>query len=87
MTNSEKYSIQFIQLVGMLHAASMQQMGKTKNPMTDKIEKNLDEASATIDILDMIQNKTKGNLSSEEEKYLTLLLQELKLNFVDEKQK
>ena len=84
MDDSEKKKVLFTQLILMFHGAAMQQMGKIKNPVTDKIERDLTQAEFSIDMLDMMKDKTKGNLSPEEERFLQSLLQELKLNFVDE---
>ena len=86
MDSAKKYQLLFTQLIVMFHAATMQQLGKVKHPVTDKIEKNLEAAENTIDILDMLQAKTKGNLAADEEMLLTQILQELKLVFVQEKQ-
>ena len=77
----------FIQLISSLHAGALQEMGKMKNPATDKIEKNLEQAEFTIDMLDMLKEKTKGNLTAEEEKFFGTVISELKLNYVDEKAK
>lgn len=77
----------FIQLISSLQAGALQQMGKVKNPATDKIERDLMQAEFTIDILDMLCTRTKGNNSPEEDRFLTTLLAELKLNYVDEKSK
>jgi len=77
----------FAALVAMFQFAAMQQMGKIKNPMTDAIERNLDAARESIDMLDMLKAKTSGNLSAEEGRFLEQVLQELKLNFVDESAK
>jgi hypothetical protein len=84
MTNNEKHDALFISLLMMFHSAAMQYLGKIKNPATDKIERNLEQAQAIIDMFDMLKEKTKGNLSAEEEKFLSNLAQELKLNYVDE---
>jgi hypothetical protein len=65
----------------------MMSMGKLKHPVTDKIERNLDLAKVSIDTLDMIKVKTKGNLSTNEERFLDEVIRELKLNYVDEKNK
>ena len=70
-------------LVISLAAATMQHLGKTLNPVTNKIEKNLDAASSTIDMLDMLEAKTKGNLSDAEAKLLKGVLAELKMNYVE----
>ena len=87
MTDQEKYQMLFIQLISSLHAGALQEMGKMKNPATDKIEKNLEQAEFTIDMLDMLKEKTKGNLTAEEEKFFGTVISELKLNYVDEKAK
>jgi hypothetical protein len=84
MEQQDRYSALFGQLVAMLHFAAMQQMGKIKNPMTDSVERHLESAKHTIDTLDMLQARTRGNLAPDEERFLTQMLQELKLNFVDE---
>ncbi|MGB6123028.1 MAG: DUF1844 domain-containing protein [Bacteroidota bacterium] len=87
MDTQQKQNQLFIQLVAMFHIAGMQQMGKIKHPVTDKIERNLEAAQNSIDLLDMLKEKTRGNLGAEEEKMLDQILQELKLNFVDERAK
>lgn len=84
MEQREMHAALFGQLVAMLHFAAMQQMGKIKNPMTDTVERNLEGARHTIDTLDMLQARTRGNLTPEEEQFLTQMLKELKLNYVDE---
>ena len=84
MAEGEKETALFMGLVLMLHAAAMQHMGKTKNALSDKIERNLEQAQFVIDTLDALSAKTKGNLSDEESKFLVNLIKELKLNYVDE---
>ena len=87
MGSDEKNPMLFSALVIMMHTAAMQQLGKIKHPATGKIERHLPAAQDTIDILDMLKEKTKGNLSPEEERLLTQVLAELKLNYVDEARK
>jgi len=87
MTEPEKYTALFGSIVLMFQTAAMQQMGKVKNSVTDKIERDLDQAQLSIDMLDMLEAKTRGNLTDEEKKYLGEVLKELKLNYVDEKAK
>lgn len=76
-----------MQLVLSLQAGAMQQMGKVVSPVSGKIERDLVMARNTIDILAMIDNKTKGNLTEEETKLVGHILYELRLNYVDESQK
>jgi len=84
MAESEKETALFMGLVLMFHAAAMQHMGKTKNPLSDKIERSLEQAQFVIDTLDALSTKTKGNLSDEETRFLTNVIKELKLNYVEE---
>ncbi|MFH0948580.1 MAG: DUF1844 domain-containing protein [Elusimicrobiota bacterium] len=84
MAEQAKVNEYFLSLVFSLSAAAMQQMGKMANPMTNKIEKNLEQAKISIDIIEMIAEKTKGNLIVEEDKFLSSTLSNLQLNFVDE---
>ena len=60
-------------------------LGKVKNPMTDKIERNIFAASMNIDMLDMLYKRMDGNLSEQEEAYLSRILSELKMNYLEEK--
>jgi len=84
MDTLEKNEMMFIQLVSMFQAAALQQMGKIKNPVTDKVERNMEQAQLSIDLIDMLKEKTKGNRSVDEERFLSSVLQDLKLNYVDE---
>ncbi len=84
MEQNTSYELLFMQLVLQNQQMAMMSMGKLKNPMTDKIERNLEFAKMSIDTLDMLAAKTKGNLSEYEERFLTQTISELKLNYVDE---
>ena len=75
----------FITLISSLTSQAWIQLGKIKNPVNDKIEKNLDAASMSIDMLTMIQEKTKNNLDEYESKLLEQSLNDLRMNFVFEK--
>lgn len=81
------HQLLFMQLVMQNQQIAMMSLGKIKNPVTDKIERNLEHAKLYIDSLDMLLVKTKGNLTDYEEKFLTEALKELKLNYVDEIEK
>lgn len=81
------HNILFMQLIIQNQQIAMMSMGKIKNPVTDRIERNLEHAKIYIDTLDMLLAKTKGNLSEYEEKFLIETLKDLKLNYVDEADK
>ena len=77
----------FDQLISSLVHSAWVYLGKIKNPMNDKLEKNMDQATVQIDMLDMLFKRMTGNLSEEEDKYLGHIIRELKMNFVEEKNK
>ena len=77
----------FIHLVNTFVQSAWISLGKVKNPVSDTMERNLDQATYYIDLLDMLQTKMKGNLSEWEEQYIIHSLSELKLNFIDEQKR
>jgi len=83
----DKISPQFISLVLSLQSAAMYQMGKIISPVTGKIERDMEQARFSIDLLTMLQEKTKGNLLAEEKKILESAVYNLQMNFVDEMNK
>lgn len=74
----------FIHYMSSLVNAGMQQLGKIMNPLTGKMEKSLEGAQATIELLSMLKEKTKGNLTANEENILSDGLANLQLNYADE---
>lgn len=84
---ADNADMQFYQLVLSLQAGAMHQMGKIASPLTGKIERDLDMARSTIDLLEMLERKTKGNLNADEKNVLDHVLYELRLNFIDEQDK
>ncbi|UCB51892.1 MAG: DUF1844 domain-containing protein [Candidatus Zixiibacteriota bacterium] len=85
--SEKKGEFYFVQLVITFQAAAMQQMGKLQNPLTKKVERNLDQARFSIDMLEMLQDKTKNNLTENEKKFLEHTLYELRMNYMDEVKK
>ena len=77
----------FDQLISSLVHSAWVYLGKIKNPMNDKLEKNVEQASVQIDMLDMLFKRMTGNMSEEEDEYLGHVIRELKMNFVEEKNK
>ena len=74
----------FVALLLGLHSTAWAQLGKVMHPMTGKVERDLEGARETIDLLGVLEQKTRGNLAPEEEKLLAQLLLDLRLNYVDE---
>jgi hypothetical protein len=82
----EKNDQILLQLIYMFHTSALQGLGKIADP-TGSINKNLDYVSQTIDLMEMLKEKTKGNTNEEVEKTLDQMISELQLNYVDEKSK
>jgi hypothetical protein len=76
-----------LSLVMSLATAAWSQLGKVPNPVTQKIEKDLDQARISIEFLRMLQEKTEGNLSPKEQEMLDNTVADLELNFADEVRK
>jgi hypothetical protein len=79
-----KHSELFMGLVVSFQVSALQYMGKLVNPMTGQSERDLAAAAASIDMLDMLHAKTKGNLTPEEAKVMEETLSHLRLNYVAE---
>lgn len=77
----------FLQLVLGLQQAAMVSLGKLMNPMSGKLERNLEAARNTIDTLGAIEARTRGNLEPDEQRVLGQVLGELRMNYVDEARK
>ncbi|MFA6271388.1 MAG: DUF1844 domain-containing protein [Candidatus Paceibacterota bacterium] len=58
-------------------------LGAMPNPVTNKNESNLEQAKFIIDTLDILKEKTKGNLDKEESEFLEQILYELHLSYVN----
>ena len=80
--DNDKNTQLFMGLCTSLVSQAWMQLGKIKNPISDKIETNLEAASLTIDMLGMLKNKTKGNISDEEVKILEQSINELRMNYI-----
>jgi len=90
MTNDTQPSRQaalFLQLILGLQQSGMMMLGKLMNPMTRKLDKNLEAARDTIDTLAALEVRTKGNLEPDEARVLQQVLTELRMNYLDELKK
>jgi hypothetical protein len=82
--SDENRQLLFKQLVMQNQQMAMISLGKVKNPVSDRFEKNLEYAKLSIDTLDMLAQKTKGDLSEYEGKLLTETVNQLKIFYVEE---
>lgn len=74
----------FLTVIQVFQIEGMVALGKMLNPATNEITKSIEHARYVIDVLDILHEKTKGNLESDEARFLDQTLSTLKLNFVDE---
>ncbi len=76
--------INFATFIISLNASALVHLGVLGDPATGKNVKNLPMGKQTIDILGMLEEKTKGNLSKEEENMLKNILYDLRIIYVKE---
>ncbi len=74
--------ITFPNLLFSLSTSALIQLGEIQDPMSRQTMKNLPLAKQTIDLISMLKEKTKGNLTSDEEKLMENMLYDLKMRYV-----
>lgn len=74
--------IDFPSYVLSYYTQSLVLLGEVPNPYTNKVEEDLEAARHTVDILGMLKEKTKGNLTAEEERLLDSVLYEVRLKYM-----
>lgn len=76
--------VTFSSFVFSLSTTVMYHFGDFPDPVTKKAQRNLSAAKQTIDILNMMKNKTVGNLDNNEKEMLEGILYELMMRYVKE---
>jgi hypothetical protein len=74
--------VNFNSLIFSLSSSALLNMGDIAEPQTGETKKDLPMAKYSIDIISMLQEKTKGNLTEEEHKFLDNILADLRLRYV-----
>ncbi len=74
--------VNFSNFILSLGTSAVLHFGEFPDPSTGTQEQNLPMAKHTIDILNMLRDKTSGNLEAEEEKLLSDLLYQLRMKYV-----
>jgi Domain of unknown function (DUF1844) len=75
--------VDFSTFVLSLSHSALMDLGQAPHPETGSVEKTLPLARQTIDLLAMLEDKTKGNLSGDEERLLTQILFDLRMRYVE----
>ncbi|MCC8166891.1 MAG: DUF1844 domain-containing protein [Planctomycetes bacterium] len=73
----------FLQFIGGFAFQTLVHLGKVANPMTGEAGVDLPNAKYSIDILGILQEKTKGNLTKEEDESLANMLRDLRMTYVE----
>lgn len=76
--------VDFLSFVISLGTQAFMHLGDIPNPMTQQREKDIPAVKHMIDLLGMLEVKTKGNLTGEEERLLRQLLFDLRMRYVRE---
>ena len=75
--------ISFASFIMSLNTSALIHLGLLPDPLSGKVEQNLELAKQTIDLLGILKEKTKGNLTQEEQDLLDNLLFDLRIKYVD----
>src|SRR6267142_5509302 len=82
-TRDELMSALFAHLVMQQSNMAMMLMGKAPHPETGQALRDLESAKLFIDLLEMLEAKTKGNLTKEEQNLLKQTLMAVRMGFVE----
>ncbi len=75
--------VDFATFVLSLSHSALMHLGEAPHPETGKTERNLMLARQTIDLIAMLEDKTKGNLTGDEERLLAQILFDLRMRYVE----
>ncbi|TYP92526.1 protein of unknown function (DUF1844) [Fodinibius salinus] len=86
LSEDEQQQLLFMMLVQQHQQIAMMGMGKMENPQTGETERELKSAKFAIDTLVMLQDFTEGNLPDKLDNYLKETLNNLRMNYAEEKE-
>jgi hypothetical protein len=76
--------IDFATFILSLSHSALMHLGEAPDPETGSVERNLPLARQTIDLIAMLEEKTRGNLVGEEERLIGQILFDLRMRFVEQ---
>lgn len=76
-------TIDFATFILSLSHSALMHLGEAPHPDTNKVEANLPLAKQNIDLLGLLEEKTKGNLTGDEERLLAQVLFDLRMRYVE----
>lgn len=86
ITEEKLDQILFLGLIQNFQQLAWSGLGKIANPDAEEPKVDLQQAKWAIDMLGMLQRRTKGNIADEEERELAQVLYTLRMNYVEEAQ-
>jgi hypothetical protein len=75
--------LDFSSIVFPFYTQALLKLGLLEDPVHPKAEENLELARRLIDIMDLLKDRTKGNLKPEEEQFIESCLQQLKAGYLE----
>jgi hypothetical protein len=76
-------TLDFTTFILSLSHSALLHLGETPHPETNAVEKTLPLARQTIDLLGLLEEKTKGNLTGDEERLITQILFDLRMRYLE----
>ncbi|AKU98068.1 hypothetical protein AKJ09_04732 [Labilithrix luteola] len=83
MSDETLPQIDFATFILSLSHSVLMHLGEAPDPETNRVEANLSLAKQNIDILGLLEEKTKGNLTGDEERLLAQVLFDLRMRYVE----
>lgn len=83
MSDETLPQIDFATFILSLSHSVLMHLGEAPDPETNQVEANLTLAKQNIDILGLLEEKTKGNLTGDEERLLAQVLFDLRMRYVE----
>ena len=80
--SSEKMEATFSVLAMSIASSAAMSMGMSPHPQTDEMQINKNMAKFNIDLLLVLKDKTKGNLTADENRFIDAVLNDLQMKFV-----
>jgi hypothetical protein len=83
VTEGELPTLDFATFVLSLSHSALMYLGEAPHPESQKVDRNLPMAKQTIDLIGMLEEKTRGNLTGEEERLIEQVLYDLRMRYVE----
>ena len=77
---ADRPKLNFMSYILMMYQSGLISLGKIENPITKKTHAEIEEAKSIIELIEVLEEKTKGNLTTEEDKTMKMVLDTLRNN-------